>query len=346
MDSVLIDAWLPEAESTPVLDEASVVLLRQRVQIEGMALGFSEVELGSIVNVASELAHNQLAHARGGRMAVRPIQRDGVRGLEIIAADRGPGIAAPTEALKGRQASQPASGSGTRAGLGIGLAASLQLADELDFDVRMGEGSCIWARKFTSQVPRRKRVGIYGRPYPGEDVSGDDGGFVRSGADLLVGLMDGLGHAGPAREASAAAMGVLREGTGKDIDRIIQDCHEALRGTRGGVMALARIGEPDRSLQAAVMGDVTLLVAGPGTHRRVTARSFVLGAPGQRPKTVVEESSLGARDVVILFSDGISPRIDLQEELDLLREHPIVIAHQVVERFARDNDDALVLVVA
>jgi anti-sigma regulatory factor (Ser/Thr protein kinase) len=344
MDSVLIDAWLSGAESTPVLDEASVVLLRQRVRTEGRTLGFSEAGLGSIVNVASELAHNQLTHARGGRMAVRSIQRDGVRGLELIAADRGPGIALPTEALKGRPASP--SGSGAQKGLGVGLAAVLELADELDFDIRIDEGSCIWARKFIGPVSRRRRLGIYGRPCPGEDESGDDGGFVRNDDDLLVGLVDGLGHGGPARQASAAAMDVVRQSSSKDIDRIVQDCHDALRDTRGGVMAAARIGELDQSLRAAVMGDVGLHVNGPQTHRRVMGRSFVLGARGQRPKTVVEESTLGTRDVVMLFSDGISARADLRADLDLLREHPIVIAHQVVERFARDNDDALVLVVA
>ena len=58
----------------------------------------------------------------------------------------------------------------------------------------------------------------------------------------------------------------------------------------------------------------------------------------------LENIALGARDAVILFSDGISTKVDLRADLDLLREHPIVIAHQVVERFARDNDDALVLV--
>jgi hypothetical protein len=222
----------------------------------------------------------------------------------------------------------------------------LELADELDFDVRIGEGSCIWARKFVRPVSRRKRLGVYGRPCPGEDESGDDCGFVRGDDALIVALVDGLGHGGPARQASAAAIDVLRRGGNEDIDRIVQDCHDALRDTRGGVMAVAQIGELDQSLRAAVMGDVSLHVNGPQTHRRVIGRSFVLGARGQRPKTVVEEFALGSRDVVMLFSDGISPRADLRADLDLLREHPIVIAHQVVERFARDNDDALVLVVA
>ncbi len=340
----LLDEWLAGLESTPVLDEASVVLLRQRVRTEASSLGFSDPALGRIVNVASELAHNQLAHARGGRFAMRPIDRAGVRGLEIVAADRGPGIASPTEALKGRAAGE--SRSGAKKSLGVGLAAALELADELDFDVRIGEGTCVWARKFVEPVPRRKRVGLYGRPFPGEDESGDYGGFVRSADDVLAGVVDGLGHGKPAREASAIAIETLRRHSHLDIDGIVQSCHDAMQGTRGGVLALARVGELDPLMRATVVGDASLQVEGPGRHLRVGGRAFVLGARGQRPKTVVEEIPLVLRDVVLLFTDGISLRTDLQQDLDLLREHPIVIAHQLVERFARNTDDALVLAVA
>jgi len=82
------------------------------------------------------------------------------------------------------------------------------------------------------------------------------------------------------------------------------------------------------------MGDVSLHVQGLETHRRV------IGHP------LVDECALAQGDVVMLFTNGISTRADLEGELDLLREHPIVIAHQIVHRFARDDDDALVLVVA
>jgi anti-sigma regulatory factor (Ser/Thr protein kinase) len=342
MGSLLIDQWLAGAESTPMLDEASVVLLRQRVREEGIALGLSQVAVGSIVNVASELAHNQLAHARGGRIAIHAIERQGVRGLEIVAADRGVGIGSPTEAMNGRRAER----TGPPASLGVGLAAAAELADEIDLDVRIGEGTCLWARKFAGPVARRRRVGIFGRPYPGEDESGDEGAFVRTDGDLVVGVVDGLGHGGPAREASRAAVDTLRQNSHLEIERIVEGCHLALHGTRGAVMAIARVDDTDSSLRAAVVGDVSLVVEGPGTHRHVLSRPFLLGARGAKPKVVIETASLAARDVVISFTDGISTRADVGADSDLLREHPIVIAHQIVERFARDNDDALVLVVA
>jgi hypothetical protein len=48
--------------------------------------------------------------------------------------------------------------------------------------------------------------------------------------------------------------------------------------------------------------------------------------------------------VVMLFSDGLSTRLSLSEEPELLREHPILIAQKLMDAFARDNDDALILV--
>jgi anti-sigma regulatory factor (Ser/Thr protein kinase) len=342
MDSLLTDEWLAGADSIPILDEASVAAVRERVRAEAGAIGLSRVAAGSIVNVASELGHNQLAHAQRGRVAVRRTQRAGTPGIEVIAADGGPGIASPTDALKGR----PPSLGTPRSSLGVGLAAALELADEIDFDVRIGEGTCVWARKFSASVPRQRKVGIYGRPCPGEDESGDHGAFVRSDGELLVGVADGLGHGPPAREASAAAIGVMRAGSAAGMERILEQCHEALVDTRGAVMALARIADPGDALRVSTVGNVTLQIAGPERSRRIAGPALVLGARGQRLRVLAEDHPLGIRDVLILFTDGISTQADLDTDLDLLREHPIVIAHQVVERFARNNDDALVAVVA
>jgi hypothetical protein len=45
-----------------------------------------------------------------------------------------------------------------------------------------------------------------------------------------------------------------------------------------------------------------------------------------------------------MFSDGVSARADVSEDLELLRQPPLVIAHQLVARHGRSTDDALVLV--
>jgi anti-sigma regulatory factor (Ser/Thr protein kinase) len=353
MDSLLIDRWIgaDDAARVHVLDEASVSAVRERVRHEGAALGLPENVTASLVNVASELAHNQLAHARAsGSVAVRAIRRSGIDGLEIVAADAGPGIASPTDALLGKSSSAVADALGGRAtaSLGVGLAAVLELADECDFDVRLDEGTCVWARKFAAPIARGRQVGVFGRPISGEPASGDDAAFVRDDDALLVGLADGLGHGPEARKASALAVETMIARSRLSLDLVLADCDVALQKTRGAVMGMATTRDGVASAHTAAVGNIAIHLYGRGRPQRSMGSAFVLGAPRSRAprKTRVETHSFEPRDVLVLFSDGLSTRVDLESELDLLREHPLVVAHQLLARWVRDNDDALVLVVS
>jgi anti-sigma regulatory factor (Ser/Thr protein kinase) len=344
MGSFLSDARLNGAEATPILDAASVAVVCQQVRERGASLGLPETVTGHLVNIASELGHNQLAHARHGSIVLHALTRDGIPGLEVIASDEGLGICAPSEVLRGVPRIPNSSDPALRKSLGVGLAAVLEHADEADFDVRIGEGTCVWARKFAAEVPRRRQIGIYGRPYPGESISGDDAAFVRDDDLLLVGLADGLGHGQPARTAARLAIDTLRRERAASLERILMSAHGELQQTRGAVFATARLHEPSGDLESAGIGNASARVCGPQLNRRFSGRSFVLGSRGQVRAPVTERQSIGLRDVLVLFSDGLSSRAELDKDLDLLREHPIIIAHQLVERFGRDNDDVLVLV--
>jgi anti-sigma regulatory factor (Ser/Thr protein kinase)/serine/threonine protein phosphatase PrpC len=340
----LTDRWLGEGPRFRIIDEASIALIREQVRLEGHALGLSKTVTGAAVNVASELGHNQLAHARGGEMAVRRIGRASVAGLEVIAADRGPGIASPNEALEGA-VKTPKSARASKS-LGVGLQAVLELSDETDFDIRLGEGTCVWARKFAERPPYpRRQVGVYGRPCPEEDTSGDDGLFLRRDASLLLAIADGLGHGAPAREASEAAMEALVAAAGDPPEHILMRCHSALGSTRGAVMSIVRVAEPGNVATMGCAGNTSVHIYGIGPARRFSGPSFILGARGRAPKPFLEERSLEPSDAVVLFTDGLSTKTDLEGELDLiLRKHPVRIAEELVKRFGRSNDDALVLV--
>jgi anti-sigma regulatory factor (Ser/Thr protein kinase) len=334
MDTVLTDEWLGDAEATPVLDVASVSLVREHVRREGERVGLSASIVASLVIVASELAHNQLAHARRGAVAVRECAREGTVGLEIIAADQGDGIRDPAAALRG---AARASGS-----LGIGLAAVMELADEVDVDVRIGEGTCLWARKFAEAPSHRRMVGIYGTPHSEERVSGDHAAFARVRDRLVVALADGLGHGPSAREASAAAIATFRANAAAAPAHILEQVHGALKSTRGAVMAVVDVAPS--AVRVASVGNVAVHVYGPKASCRFSASSFVLGTPGAPPRVRTEDAILDVRDAIVLFSDGLTTRASLDDERDILREPPIVIAHRMHERFSRGSDDALVLV--
>ena len=320
----------------PTLDEASVSVARERERGEGARLGLPPNIIANLAIVVSELGHNQLVHGRGGLIVVHGVERDGVPGLEIVAADRGDGIVDPSRAIGG-------AGS-TAGGLGVGLGGVCRLTDEVDFDIRLGEGLCVWARKFAEPVRRRREVGTLGRYIRGERCSGDHAAFVRLQDALLLAVADGLGHGQPAHEASLSAIRCFAERPERPLDEILLLSHAALQRTRGAVMSVTRIEEPSGEATLAAVGNVSTNVCGPGVFERHIGSSAALGMPGQPPRIRVEGTHLRTWDALVQFTDGLSGRASLDGEASLLREHPIVIAQHLLERFGNDHDDALVQV--
>ncbi len=343
MDALLVDRWPGDLERLTIFDQASLSEARERARAAAAAAGLSTEIAGAVAIVASELASNHLRHAREGLIAVRTMRRAGVPGVEIVAADRGPGIGSPTAAIE--------RGASTAGGLGVGLAAVLRLADEVDVDVRLGEGTCIRARKFQS-LQRRREVGVIGRPIDGERVSGDDVAFTRTDDELLVAVADGLGHGAEARAAAAMAVEAALAARARGLDTILGEAGEALEHTRGAAMSLVRVDERDETLGHAGVGNVTTHVVGPSVDRAFSGRAAVLGVRprgGQRaPGRGHGETSmhLGQWDVVVVFTDGLTSRARLDGRETAERRRPSLIADTLLSRFGRSHDDATVVVIA
>ena len=337
METLLIDDWTRGLSPLRILDRASVSLARERVREEGARAGLDEDATGALAIVVSELANNQLAHGAHGQVAVRTIRRSGASGVEIVAADEGRGIADPTRAFEGAR--------GTDRSLGVGLAGVRSLADELDVDIRFGEGTCICARKFGAVVPRRREVAIVGRPCKGERVSGDQAGFERSLGGLLLFVADGLGHGPQARDASDRALRSVRRGVGLGSVELLRATDTALARSRGAVMTVAQLEEGGGAIEFASVGNVAMHVVRFRETRIFSGSSFVLGMPTPSPKRITSERiPIEARDVIVMCSDGISLRTTLEGRPDVLNASPLVIAQHVLEAFGEDNDDATVLV--
>jgi anti-sigma regulatory factor (Ser/Thr protein kinase) len=338
VEALLADEWLRGVDATIVHDEASLTLVRARVREAGALGGVASDVVDRACLVATEIGTNHLRHAVGGRIAVRAITRDEHRGLEILGVDRGPGLRDLAAALD----AWPRAGAES---LGVGVGSIRRMSTEVDFDVRLGEGTRILARLFPLEAPREREIGIYGRAIPGEAVSGDHASFHRVGERIVLAVCDGLGHGPAAREAAALAIRAFDEHASSPFSAIFDECHAALGASRGAVMALACItaGAPP-VLETAAVGNVEVQVCAPRTAKRIGASSAVLGSRSAAPKPRTERVVLAKDALVVMATDGISSKLAIEEDLALLREHPGVVAQRIVERFARTNDDALVLV--
>ncbi len=102
--------------------------------------GFAETPSRMIATAVSELARNILKYAGTGEIRLRRIEGVEGRGVEITAADRGPGIPDIEAAMRDHYSS-----SGT---LGLGLPGIRRMMDEFSLQSSPGEGTRVTARKW------------------------------------------------------------------------------------------------------------------------------------------------------------------------------------------------------
>ncbi len=104
------------------------------------AAQFQTVDQSRIATAVSELARNILKYAGHGEIVLRQIVGQAGRGMEVVADDKGPGIADRDRAL-----SDHFSSGGT---LGLGLPGVRRMMDEFDLESESGCGTRVTARKW------------------------------------------------------------------------------------------------------------------------------------------------------------------------------------------------------
>jgi len=125
--------------AVPIRSEADVVNARQSGRELAAVIGFNTIDQALIATAISELARNILKYAGDGEVVVRHRSVLGREGIEVTAADHGPGIANLADAM--------IDGVSTSGGLGLGLPGAKRLMDE--FHVQTGStGTTITCLKF------------------------------------------------------------------------------------------------------------------------------------------------------------------------------------------------------
>ncbi|MDB5962583.1 MAG: anti-sigma regulatory factor [Massilia sp.] len=140
--SRLLDAGPHTAQHTvlPLTSDEHVVALRRLVREVALSLKLSLVDQTKLVTAASELARNTIKYGGGGEAHVVELDDGFRRGVLLVFADDGPGIADVDLALT--------DGYTTGGGLGLGLSGARRLVDEFDIDTRAGEGTAVAIAKW------------------------------------------------------------------------------------------------------------------------------------------------------------------------------------------------------
>jgi anti-sigma regulatory factor (Ser/Thr protein kinase) len=300
-------------------------------------LGFSTTQAGRLGIVVTEAAINVVKHGGGGELFLRTLGSNGMRGIGLLALDRGPGISNLADAMR-----DGFSSAGTP---GTGLGAIRRLSTLFDIYSAPGAGTAlvatVWPGTPPAPGPGPLASGI-NVPYPGEHVSGDAWALATTPERTLVLVADGLGHGARAAAASEAAVAIFRERTDRQPVEILEAVHDGLRPTRGAAVAIAEVSRRRDVVRFAGIGNIAgTVLSGDRTWSLVSHH----GTAGHDVRRVQEFSypwPPGA--TLVLHSDGLVSHWTLDRYPGLAARHPMLIAGILYRDFRRGRDDTTVVV--
>jgi hypothetical protein len=277
-------------------------------------------------------------HARGGTFAARALVRGNALGVEMLAIDRGCGMASFSRSSR--------DGVSTAGTPGTGLGAIKRLTDAFDAYTRTGAGTIlrmvVWNR---DGVPTddEYEVGGISIPKTGESVCGDAWGFEGhpQGGTLL--MADGLGHGPEASRASALAVDVLRKHAGESAVRVLDIAHGKLRATRGAAMAVLRHERATREIVFAGVGNIAACVLNGGERRTMVSHNGIVGH--NIPRSQEYRYSWPAKSLLVAHSDGLESQWSLAAYPGIAECHASLIAAMLFREHSRGRDDVAVVVI-
>lgn len=299
---------------------------------------FDSEQTGKIGLAVTEVATNVLKHAGNGRLLVRALQSDGIGGVEVIALDKGRGIADVAASLR--------DGHSTTGTMGGGLGALSRLSESFEIFTQPGRGTAVRLELWAKPLPTRTRpveVGGLCLAKQGEVASGDDWTTAEWRDQLGVLMADGLGHGISAHEAARAATDTFLAHPQYEPANILDACHGALARTRGAAVAAAKlIASAERGSFAGV-GNIVARVEASTSNRHLVSHNGTVGHTMRKVQEFAFPWPRGA--LLILHSDGLGTHWDLASYPGLSTRHPALIAAVLYRDYDRGRDDVSVVVI-
>lgn len=235
----------------PVDEGSQVGAVRRAASELAVRSGFNEVDAGRVALVATELATNLLKHAGKGSVVLYGVREGETDGVEMLALDRGPGMANLPECLR--------DGFSRTGSAGTGLGALQRVSSRISIYAPEGLGTSIAVTIWpTGRIPTPPPVTVSGFsiPHPSEEVCGDAWATALEGQCVYVIVADGLGHGIQAADASRLAGTVFRQAPKTSPAELLSRLHLALRPTRGASVAIAKLDAVACTVHFAGVGNI------------------------------------------------------------------------------------------
>jgi anti-sigma regulatory factor (Ser/Thr protein kinase) len=320
----------------PISEASGVSEARRAAALLATSLGFGETAAGELALAVTEAASNIAKHAREGAIVTRVLERAGTLGVEVMAIDKGPGMANLAASMR--------DGVSTTGTPGAGLGALRRRAEA--FDVWSRPGSCtllrfeIWSKAVPASGVALN-AGVISTPKPGEDVCGDAWAVLQGRGRLIVLVVDGLGHGLEAQTAALAALESLQSKAHLDAPNLMDALHGALRPTRGAAAALAMLQPESELCTFCGVGNISGSIRADGVSRSMVSNNGTLGHSVRRIQDFQYPFPKGS--LLVMHSDGLGTHWNLGAYPGLEARHPAMIAAALYRDHNRGRDDVTVL---
>jgi anti-sigma regulatory factor (Ser/Thr protein kinase) len=330
---------MKEPIALAITEDSQVGEIRRIATALASQLGFNETECSKVAIVVTEAAKNLVKHASNGEVLLRSLKQNDTSGIEILALDKGQGMANLHQCLQ--------DGFSTAGSPGTGLGAISRLSSFFDIHSIPEVGTALVAHLWSQPLPKARsadnlEIGVVCKPITGEEVCGDAWSVYQSSGKSLVLVADGLGHGPGAAEASQRAVSIFQENASLSPKEIIEAAHAALRGTRGTAMAIAQINHEELSVQFAGVGNISGAIVTPQESRSMVSYN---GTVGHQIFKIQEFTYAWAKDaLLVMHSDGLATQWRIDRYIGLTARHPSLAAGVLYRDFQRGRDDVTVLV--
>jgi anti-sigma regulatory factor (Ser/Thr protein kinase) len=329
--------------AVPLSDSTQVAVARRAATALARQIGMGETVSGQLAIVVTEAATNVIKHGGGGDILLTARERRGVYGVEMLALDKGPGMADLQRCAE--------DGYSTGGSPGNGLGAIRRLAAFHDIFSAPGLGTVVMAWVQSGPPPSQDgapsqpfQTGAVCVPMPGEEICGDAWIASPRAEGIRLLMADGLGHGLGAAQAALCATGLAASHPADSTTDLLSRVHDGLRATRGAAVAAAEIDVRAAVVRYTGLGNIAGSILAPDSPRRQMVSHN--GTAGHHARKLQEFTFPWAHEaLLILHSDGISSHWSLDKYPGLFYHHPSVIAGLLYRDFARGRDDASVVVV-
>ncbi len=334
-----------------VQDSSRTAEARRLARRMALDIGLGETEAERVSICITEACTNLLKHVVEGEILLRTTSEDPPE-LEMLALDRGPGMANLERCLQ--------DGYSTGGSPGEGLGAIMRLSAASDFYSTSGQGTVVLARWLVPGHGRsgpghsgpgqsgpdlsgRLQIGAVNVCKTGQEVCGDSWGVEQTDTDTVILVADGLGHGPEAQAAALEATRMLRLNPDLAPQVLIERTHHALRSSRGAAVAVARIDRVGGRVAFAGLGNIAAQIySGSKLQQHLVS---VNGTAGHQMQRLREFSYPWPPDgMLVLHSDGLATGTSVQGYAGLASRDPTLIAGVLYRDFSRGNDDSTVVV--